>query len=183
MAGFALLLLSLEKKTMKYPFSAVLAALMISASLISDVHGDDAGKEKTMKFTIQPIGHVRKAKGRSTIELKKEYQPGLLGLDGFSHVYVFWWFDRNDTPEKRSILQVHPRGDRGNPLTGVFATRAPVRPNLIALTLCKIVEVKENVVQIDQIDAFAGTPVLDMKPFIPGYDTAPKGKVPRWLKK
>jgi len=107
----------------------------------------------------------------------------LLGLDGFSHVYVFWWFDKNDTPEKRSILQVHPRGNPKNPLTGVFATRSPVRPNLIALTLCKVVSVKENVVEVEKIDAFPGTAVLDIKPFIPGYDSVPDARVPDWLQR
>jgi tRNA-Thr(GGU) m(6)t(6)A37 methyltransferase TsaA len=122
-------------------------------------------------FAVRPIGVVRKTERRTLIVLDRKYQPGLLGLDGFSHVYVLWWFDRNDTPERRATLQVHPMGNRKNPLTGVFATRSPRRPNLIALTLCKIVSVKENVVEVEAIDAFADTPVLDMKPFIPGYDS------------
>ncbi|MGQ9918266.1 MAG: TrmO family methyltransferase domain-containing protein [Bryobacteraceae bacterium] len=75
-------------------------------------------------------------------------------------------------------MQVHPRGNRTNPLPGVFATRSPRRPNLIALTLCKIVSVKANVVEVEMIDAFAGTPVLDMKPFIPGYDSATDSQWP-----
>ena len=126
------------------------------------------------------FGYCQTCTIRSCV-LEKKYEPGLLGLDGFSHVYVFWWFDRNDTPEGRAVLQVHPRGDRKNPLTGVFATRSPRRPNLIAMTLCKIVAVKENVVEVEKIDAFDGTPVLDMKPFLPGYDTAEDAKVPDWV--
>ncbi len=74
-----------------------------------------------------------------------------------------YWFDRNDTPEKRSILQVHPQGDKKNPKRGVFATHSPVRPNLIAMTRCKIISVKGNVIEIESIDAFADTPVLDLK--------------------
>lgn len=74
-------------------------------------------------------------------------------------------------------------GNPENPLTGVFATRSPVRPNLVALTLCKIVAVKDNVVELEKIDAFDGTPVLDIKPFIPGYDTVEDGKVPKWLER
>ena len=101
--------------------------------------------------------------GRTTIVVDKQYQPGLLGLEKFSHVWVLYWFDRNDTPEKRSILQVHPRGDKKNPLRGVFATHSPVRPNLIAMSRCKIISVEENVVEIDEIDAFPDTPVLDLK--------------------
>ena len=99
--------------------------------------GDEQGLPK--QFILRPIGQVKKQEDRTTIVLEKQYQPALLGLDGWSHIWVFWWFDRNDTPERRAVLQVHPRGNRNNPLTGVFGTRSPVRPNLIALTLCKIV--------------------------------------------
>lgn len=122
------------------------------------------GQQKVVKeFTVYPIGYVRKAEGRTTIVLDKKYQPGLLRFEKLSEVWVLWWFDRNDTPEKRSILQVHPRGDPDNPLTGVFATHSPVRPNLIAMTRCKIISVKENVIEIESIDAFPDTPVLDLK--------------------
>ena len=116
------------------------------------------------RFTVYPIGYVRKASGKTTIVLEKKYQPGLLGLEDRSHVNVLYWFDRNDKPEKRAILRVHPRGDKRNPLRGVFATRAPVRPNLIALSRCKIVAIRENVIEIESIDAFPDTPVLDLKP-------------------
>ena len=135
------------------------------------------------QFVLRPIGSVHKEGGHTTLILNKEVEPALRGLDGWSHVWVFWWFDRNDTPEKRSILQVHPHpmGNKKNPLTGVFACRAPVRPNPIALTLCRVLSVKHNVVEIDKIDAFADTPVLDLKPYIPGYDSA-KASVPDWLK-
>ncbi len=146
------------------------------------VSGLHAGEQAEKSFTVHPVGSVQKADGRTLIVLDKKYEKGLLGLDGFSHVYVFWWFDKNDTPEKRSILQVHPRGNPQNPLTGVFATRSPRRPNLIALSLCKVVSVKENVIEVEKIDAFEGTPVLDNKPFLPGYDSAADAKVPEWAK-
>jgi tRNA (adenine37-N6)-methyltransferase len=138
--------------------------------------------QEPKSFTVQPIGHVKIADGRTQIVLDKKYQPGLLGLGGWSHVQVIWWFDKNDTPQRRSILQVHPRGDQDNPLTGVFACRAPFRPNLIALSLCKVVSVKDNVVQIEKIDADDGTPVLDLKPYAPGQDSASDVKVPKWAK-
>jgi tRNA-Thr(GGU) m(6)t(6)A37 methyltransferase TsaA len=114
------------------------------------------------------------------IVLDKQYQKGLLGLEEWSHVHVIWWFDKNDTPQRRAVLQVHPRGDKANPLTGVFACRAPVRPNLIALSLCKIVSIKDNMIEIANIDAFPGTPVLDLKPYAPGMDSASDVKMPRW---
>lgn len=142
---------------------------------------DDGQSAATTEFKMHPIGRVEKTEDRTTIVLDKEYEPGLLGLDGFSHVCVFWWFDRNDTPQRRAVLQVHPRGDKNNPLTGVFATRSPVRPNLIALTMCKIVAVRDNMVEVEKIDAFDGTPVLDMKPFLPGYDSTDGATVPDWV--
>jgi len=133
------------------------------------------------QFILRPIGVVEKDDDRTRIVLDEKYREGLLGLEGWSHVWVFWWFDRNDTPERRAVLRVHPRGNRDNPLTGVFATRSAVRPNLIALTLCKIVAVEGNVVELEKIDAFDGTPVLDMKPYIPGYDSAEDVSTPEWL--
>ena len=134
------------------------------------------------EFTIRQIGSVQRANnGRMTLVLKKEVQPALKGLAGFSHVWVLWWLNKSATPEKRSTLQVHPRGNKKNPLTGVFACRAPVRPNLIALSLCRVLSVKNNVVEIDKIDAFIDTPVLDLKPYIPGSDSA-EASVPDWIR-
>jgi tRNA-Thr(GGU) m(6)t(6)A37 methyltransferase TsaA len=115
-------------------------------------------------YTVWPIGWVRKKADKTYLEIDKKYQPGLLGVEELSEIWVLYWFDRNDTPQKRSILQVHPKGDPNNPIRGVFATRAPVRPNLIALSRCKIRSVKENIIEIDQIDAFPDTPILDLKP-------------------
>jgi tRNA-Thr(GGU) m(6)t(6)A37 methyltransferase TsaA len=157
---------------------SALTCLEPSASLAGDV---SAAEEKP--FTVQPIGQVRKSEDRTLIVLDEEYQPGLLGLAGFSHIHVFWWFDRNDTEEKRRVLQVHPMGDPENPLTGVFATRSPLRPNLIAQSLCRIVSVEGHAVEVEEIDAFDGTPVLDIKPFIAGHDTAPDAITPDWLEK
>lgn len=114
-------------------------------------------------FKVYPIGKVEKKDERTFIVLDKEYEAGLKGLEEHSYVHVVYWFDRNDTPEKRAILQVHPRGDKNNPLTGVFATHSPFRPNLIAISRCDIISIKENVIEIKDIDAFDGSPVLDLK--------------------
>ena len=65
-----------------------------------------------MSYSINPIGVVRKTDDDTRIEIFDEYTDGLLGLAGFSHIHVFYWFDQNDTPEKRQTLQVHPRKDR-----------------------------------------------------------------------
>ncbi|MHC4657094.1 MAG: tRNA (N6-threonylcarbamoyladenosine(37)-N6)-methyltransferase TrmO [Planctomycetota bacterium] len=114
-------------------------------------------------FKVYPIGKIEKKDGRTFIILDKEYEAGLKGLQKHSYVHVVYWFDRNDTPEKRAILQVHPRADKDNPLTGVFATHSPFRPNLIAISKCDIISIKENVIEIKDIDAFDGSPVLDLK--------------------
>ncbi len=123
----------------------------------------DNGEQAGMKYTVYPIGWVRKVEGRTLIVVDKKYQAGLLGLEKFPEVWVLYWFDRNDTPAKRSILQVHPRGDKKNPIRGVFATHSPVRPNLIAMTRCKIISVKENVIEVEGIAPLPDTPVLDLK--------------------
>jgi tRNA-Thr(GGU) m(6)t(6)A37 methyltransferase TsaA len=156
-----------------------LAVVIAAASFCAAA--DDAQDTAATEFKMRPIGHVQKSEDKTLIVLDKEYEPGLLGLDGFSHAYVFWWFSLNDTPEKRKTLQVHPMGNRENPLTGVFATRCPRRPNLLALTLCKIVAVKANLVEVEKIDAFDDTPVIDIKPYLPGYDTTDDAKAPEWL--
>ncbi len=141
-------------------------SLFLLLGVLAACSGRAADNEKepaVKKFTVSPIGWVRKTEGHTTIVVDKKFQEGLLGMDKCSEVWVLWWFDRNDTPEKRSILQVHPGGNKNNPVRGVFATHSPVRPNLIAMTRCKIISVKDNVIEIEGIDAFADTPVLDLK--------------------
>ena len=136
-------------------------AFAMAVVICSVSFGDDEKKSK--EFKVHPIGYVRKTDDKTTIVLDKKYEPGLLRMENQSEIWVLWWFDRNDTPEKRAILQVHPRGNPDNPLTGVFATHSPARPNLIAMTRCKIISVKGNVIEIESIDAFPDTPVLDIK--------------------
>ncbi len=157
--------------------------MLTALSLPCPTNAEDTEQSNGRQFTLYSIGTVHKEKGSTTLEFDKDVEPALLGLDGFSHVLVFWWFDQNDTPQKRSRLQVHPRGNKDNPLTGVFACRSPGRPNLIALSLCRILSVKNNVVEVEKIDAFAGTPILDLKPYIPGYDSTPNASIPDWVGK
>jgi tRNA (adenine37-N6)-methyltransferase len=121
----------------------------------------DVGETKALQ--VYPIGKVVKKDSRTLIVIDKKFEAGLLGMDRLSYITVLYWFDRNDTPEKRSILQVHPRGNMKNPLTGVFATHSPVRPNLIAVSRCKIISIKGYIIEIDDIDAFDGSPVIDLK--------------------
>jgi tRNA-Thr(GGU) m(6)t(6)A37 methyltransferase TsaA len=164
----------------------LLLLITLVAMTIAGEHREPAatsGKMETAKprFTVSPIGRIEREGQRTFIRLEAHQQDGLLGLEQWSHIWVFYWFDRNDTPEKRSTLRVHPRGNRDNPLTGVFATRSPMRPNLIALSLCRVVSIKGKDIEIESIDAFDQTPVIDIKPYAPGLDR-PQGQVsvPKW---
>ena len=148
----------------------------------------DQKQENVRRTTINPIclnpvGEVKKQGEHVFLEIYPEYAPGLTGLQDFSHLWVFYWFHGNDNPEARRTLQVHPRRDPANPLTGVFACRAPVRPNLIGFTACRIIKVEGNVVEVADLDAQAGSPILDLKPYIPGGDAIPEAVTPAWLKR
>ena len=131
-------------------------------------------------FYLVSIGTVKRQEGKTLLVLKEKYAPGLVSLEDFSHVMVFYWFDRNDTPEKRAFLQGYRQG-KEKPLTGVFATRAPVRPNLIAFSTCKMVSIKGNTVEIEGIDALDDSPILDLKPYIPRNDSYPDARIPDWV--
>jgi tRNA-Thr(GGU) m(6)t(6)A37 methyltransferase TsaA len=143
--------------------AAVLMIVTLLSGGCSQMPKVSPEQEDEQTFTLYPIGTVQKEDGRTLIVIDEEYMPAMLGVENLSSITVVYWFDRNDTPEKRSIMQVHPRGNRDNPLRGVFATHAPVRPNLIAISRCKIVSVDENVIEVEYIDAFDDSPVLDLK--------------------
>jgi tRNA-Thr(GGU) m(6)t(6)A37 methyltransferase TsaA len=134
-------------------------------------------------LTLNPIGVVRLQEDRTVLEILPQFAPALDGLAGFSHVWVFYWFHDNDRPEERATLKVHPRRDPANPLTGVFATRAPVRPNLIGLCACRILKIKGNLVEVADLDAKDGSPLLDLKPYIPPGDCIPEAVTPEWVKR
>jgi tRNA-Thr(GGU) m(6)t(6)A37 methyltransferase TsaA len=132
-------------------------------------------------FSIQPVGFVRKGGRDILIEIDKEYQDALLGLEGFSHILVLYWFHENDHPEIRRTLQVHPRKDENNPLMGVFGTHSPARPNLIGITRCKILDISGCIIRVDDIDAFDGSPVIDIKCYIPDAVPLTGVFVPDWV--
>lgn len=131
-------------------------------------------------FTVKPIGWIRKTDERTWIEIDDCYKDALLGMDGFSHIHVMYWFHENDTPELRSTLQVHPRRDPKNPLTGVFATHSPLRPNLIALSLCRILSIRGTAIEVEGLDARDGSPLIDIKCYIP-YDRTGPIRTPAWV--
>ncbi len=133
---------------------------------------------------IEPIGRVEASGGATVLRIFPAYRDGMRGLDGFSHIWVLYWFHENDSPAARSVLRVHPRKDPRNPLTGVFATRSPMRPNLIALSLCRVegVEESEGTIRVEPFEARPGSPVLDIKPYLPSLDRPEEARVPVWAR-
>ena len=142
-----------------------------------------SGKETIKSMQLNPIGTVKHQGKQIFLEILPEFTPALDGLAGFSHVWVLYWFHENDRPEERATLKVHPRRDPTNPLTGVFATRAQVRPNLIGLSVCPIIKVEGHIVEVADLDAKDGSPILDLKPYIPQGDSLPDAATPDWVKK
>jgi tRNA-Thr(GGU) m(6)t(6)A37 methyltransferase TsaA len=133
-------------------------------------------------YQIFPVGMVHKDENKTEIEIYDQFTDALLGLETFSHIIVLYWFHNNDTPKKRATLQVHPRKNKANPLTGVFGTHSPVRPNLIAISTCKIRSIADNRIRIDDIDAVDGTPVIDIKSYIPHHNEPNTDiKLPDWV--
>jgi tRNA-Thr(GGU) m(6)t(6)A37 methyltransferase TsaA len=132
-------------------------------------------------YTIHPVGVIRKQGEEAWVEVFRAFGDAMLGLENFSHIYVFFWFHENDTTEFRSTLQVHPRKDPSNPLTGVFATHSPKRPNLIGLTRCRILRIDGGRIKLDGIDARDGSPVIDIKCFIPDEQALTDVRVPSWV--
>jgi tRNA-Thr(GGU) m(6)t(6)A37 methyltransferase TsaA len=132
-------------------------------------------------FEVFPVGYVRRENGRTYLELLEPYVPALKELERFSHVQVFWWFSEFDDEMYRSVMQSdHAPYDA--PTLGVFACRSPVRPNPIALTTAEMLGVDhaKGVVEIVNIEAFDGTPVLDLKPYIPSSDRVKDVRVAEW---
>ena len=139
------------------------------------------------KIEVKPIGFVKtKAVGKevrnrsnvSKIILRNDLIKALDGIEDFSHLFVIFWMHRIPK-EERTTMKVHPRGRIDMPLLGVFATRTSHRPNPIGVTLVELLEVEGNVVTVRGLDAFDGTPVLDIKPF-DKWDMVEDARVPEW---
>jgi tRNA-Thr(GGU) m(6)t(6)A37 methyltransferase TsaA len=137
------------------------------------------------EISIRPIGVVRNgisfgaevpkwASVESLIEIDPALIEGLFGLKSFSHIYVLFWMSRGQVH-----LRVHPRRDPGLPEVGVFASRSPTRPNPIGLTLVRLLEVKDNFLTVLGLDAYEGSPVLDIKPFLM-KELPPGVRFPDW---
>ena len=133
-------------------------------------------------YEVRPIGIVRSAEEGSYLEIFEPFRPALKQLDQFSHVIVLWWADQLDDEESRRILECNPPYAEDK-LTGIFACRAPCRPNPIATTVCKMVSVDEEngIIPLEYIDAEDGTPILDLKAYFPVSDRVRDARMPEWL--
>ena len=115
----------------------------------------------------------------SEIEIDPSLTEALDGLEDFSHIIVLYWMHR--ATSKRSSLKVHPMGRKDVPLQGLFAVRTPNRLNRIGKTTVKLLERQGNILRVQGLDALDGSPVLDIKPYLPGYDSADNARVPTWI--
>jgi len=145
-----------------------------------------------LEIKARPIGYVRNdhdnrpqdgwKRARSTIEVDEAYVEGLRGIGDYSHIMVLFWLDRL-TPEDRERLVIHPKHRTDLPLVGVFATHSQYRPNPIAVTVCRLVEVSGRTLVVEGLDALDGTPVLDIKGYMPSHDEVGGVRVPEWVNK
>ena len=110
---------------------------------------------------IQPAGA---AGVEGTVEVFPKYNDGLKDLEGFSHVIMLYHFHRS----KGFKMHVVPFMD--STPRGVFATRAPKRPNLIGLSVIKLQKIQDNILYVENVDILDGTPLLDIKPYVPEFD-------------
>ena len=122
--------------------------------------------EMSPSGTVDFLGYVESAGTVSTIQIKKEYQPALLGLEKFSHAIILYWFHLRDNDKHRTVLQVTPPRHKGAPLTGVFGCRSPSRPNPIGHTIVKIESIEGGCLKVTGLDALLGSPIVDIKPYM-----------------
>jgi len=115
---------------------------------------------------------------RSDILLRDDLAPALDAIEGFSHVIVVFHMDRVPETERRLTLAV---GNEEPPLQrGVLATRSQLRPNPIGVAVVPVLHRRKAVLRVRGLDAVDGTPVLDIKPYLPAYDAVPDAKLPDW---
>jgi len=141
-------------------------------------------------MTLKAIGMVRneiKQPARrdfkntvSEIVIDRSLTEALDNLDDFSHIVILYWMhQRSGSAPKK----VRPKGKPELPLMGIFATRSPDRPNPIGKATVRLLQRQDNILKVQGLDAIDGTPVIDIKPYIPGYDSVDNAKVPPWVVK
>ncbi len=117
----------------------------------------------------------------SEIVIDESLTASLDNLDEFSHIIILFWMHMADG--SNAPLKVRPMGRKEAPPVGVFASRSPNRPNRIGKTTARLITRRGNVLKVKGLDALDGTPVVDIKPYIPGYDSAGDAEVPQWITK
>lgn len=131
-------------------------------------------------YTIEPIGVVRseltnreaaplqgdEGAPAAWLEITERAAPGLAGIAAGDELIILTWLHR----AQRDKLQVHPRGRRDRPLTGVFATRSPGRPNPVGLHRVSVLEVAGHRLKVAPMEAIDGTPIVDIKPVLASVD-------------
>lgn len=140
---------------------------------------------------LTPVGHVENEiqPGQrviweeidSQIVIDQQWADGLDGLEEFSHIIVVFWLDEPKKDDEELPLRVHPQAREDLPLVGLFATRSPHRPNPIGLTAVELLGREGNTLHVRGLDAFDGTPVLDVKPYLIRGDLKQEASVPKWL--
>jgi tRNA-Thr(GGU) m(6)t(6)A37 methyltransferase TsaA len=139
-------------------------------------------KDSEVSYQINPVGFISRKQDQIFIELLPDFKPALKELETFSHVQVLWWFDQFDDKESRKTTQFDKMPFEAPPL-GVFACRSPMRPNPIGLSTATIIDVdhEKGLIKIAGMDAYDGTPVLDLKAYMPSCDRVKNVKVPEWM--
>jgi tRNA-Thr(GGU) m(6)t(6)A37 methyltransferase TsaA len=132
------------------------------------------------KGEVRFIGEVESGGETSTVLIYPEYCPGLLGVQGYSHLIVLYWMHLRDDDRHRRTLQVRPPRHEGAPLTGVFACRSPSRPNPLGLTIVELEGVDGCRLRVRGLDALEGSPIVDLKPYQPRADSVIGARTPEW---
>jgi tRNA-Thr(GGU) m(6)t(6)A37 methyltransferase TsaA len=112
----------------------------------------------------------------SDVEVFENYTEGLIDLEGFSHIYLIYHFHLS----RKFSLKVKPFLDDKS--HGLFATRAPSRPNAIGLSIVELIGTQKNILRVKNIDVIDGTPLLDIKPYVPGFDIRKVHRI-GWMEK
>jgi len=115
----------------------------------------------------------------SDIVVNSSLTEALDNLDEFSHIIVLYWMHQAATGQLPT--KVHPMGNQKLPTVGLFASRSPNRPNPVGKATVRLLKRQGNLLKVEGLDAVDGTPVIDIKPYIPGYDSATDATVPSWI--
>ena len=136
------------------------------------------------KGKLRFIGVVEKAREQEAkIRIFPEFCPGLKGIKNFSHIIILCWAHLRDSERERRTLLVFPRRHAVNMETGVFACRSPSRPNPIALCVVELLKVGKCTLTVKGLDAIEGSPIIDIKPYLPRADSIPNARVPEWTRR